>query len=118
LSLILVQWLALAGLALANSTATTLEMLCLLGLLGRRLGGLELPALGSTLLRSALAAVLMAAAVWGWLAWVAAQPWPPWLMHWAQALGGIGVAAAVYLAAGLLLGSRELAPLLRQVRRG
>jgi putative peptidoglycan lipid II flippase len=117
LSLILVRWLALAGLAFANSTATTLEMLCLLWLLRRRLGGLELSRLGSTLARSAGAAALMAAAVWVWLGWVAAQPWSPGVVDWAKALGGIGIAALVYLAAGMALGSRELAPFLRMARR-
>jgi putative peptidoglycan lipid II flippase len=116
LSLILVRWLALSGLALANSTATTLEMLCLLWLLARRLGGLELARLGGTLVRSAVAAALMAAALVGWLGWVAGQPWPPELADWLKTLGGIGVAAVVYLAVGLLLGSHELAPFARLAR--
>jgi putative peptidoglycan lipid II flippase len=56
--------LALAGLALANTIATTLEMILLLILLSRRLGGLEWPQLIVMVLKSGAAALLMAVPLW------------------------------------------------------
>ena len=60
LNVLLSLWLrvplALAGLALANTIATTLEMIVLALLLSRRLGGLEWPQLIATMLKSGAAA--------------------------------------------------------------
>ena len=56
--------LALAGLALANTIATTLEMILLLILISRRLGGLEWPQLVVMVLKSGAAALLMAVPLW------------------------------------------------------
>jgi putative peptidoglycan lipid II flippase len=117
LSMLWVGWLGLPGLALANSAATTLEMVCLLWLLGRRLGGLELDRLGGTLARSIAAAALSAGVVWVWVSWSYRQPWPPNLVAWVATLGGVVLAAVLYLAAARFLGSPELASLWRIVRR-
>ncbi|HHN94055.1 MAG TPA: murein biosynthesis integral membrane protein MurJ [Anaerolineae bacterium] len=52
-------WPPHAGLALANSLATLLELIALLGLIRRRLGGLEGRLLAASLTRSGLAALVM-----------------------------------------------------------
>jgi putative peptidoglycan lipid II flippase len=67
LSLLLRGSLGHAGLALANTVATLLEMALLVWLLARRLGGLPWAELGATTLRAGLAAAIMAAPL-GWLA--------------------------------------------------
>ena len=62
LNIVLSLWLriplALAGLALANTIAATLEMLLMAILISRRLGGLEWPQLFATVLKSGAAALL------------------------------------------------------------
>ena len=118
LSLLWVRWLGHGGLALANSVATTVEMVALYWLLRRRMGGLALRALAGTLARSAVAAGAMAAAVWGWLAWVGGASWANGpLGVWTTALGGMALAVTVYAAAALALGSAELRPLWASMRR-
>ncbi len=116
LSFLLVGRLSYGGLALANTTATTLEMAALLWLLRRKMGGLEGARLGSALVRSLAATAAMAAALRLWLSMLAG----PWERASIAALGGIALAAAVYLAAAALLRSEELRPALRLVaaRRG
>lgn len=110
LSLLLVQPLSFGGLALANTTATTLEMLALLFLLNRRMGGLEGRALLATITRSLIAAALMGLALWWWLQ-------QGWTNVWFTALGGVALASALYLSVSLLLRSPELAPLVRRMKR-
>ncbi|MGD9101208.1 MAG: murein biosynthesis integral membrane protein MurJ [Anaerolineae bacterium] len=103
--------LALGGLALANSLATTLELLGLLWLIRGRLNGLEgrrsLPAL----LRSAVAATLMGLAL-GALLWA-------WSDLNALLLGPAGVALGglVYLVAAWALGVEEVRGVVSRVRR-
>jgi putative peptidoglycan lipid II flippase len=70
LSLALVGLLHHGGLALANSTATTLEMITLLTLLNRRMDGLEVGVLGRSVARDVIAAALMALVVWAGVSWV------------------------------------------------
>ena len=70
LSFLLVGGLSFGGLALANSLATTLEMLILLFLLRRRLHGIHGPAILATLLRSGIAALAMGGVLWLWLRWL------------------------------------------------
>jgi putative peptidoglycan lipid II flippase len=103
--------LALGGLALANSLATTLELLGLLWLIRGRLNGLEgrrsLPAL----LRSAAAAALMGLAL-GALPWA----WPDLNVLF---LGLIGVALGglVYVVAAWALGVEEVRGVVSRVRQ-
>jgi putative peptidoglycan lipid II flippase len=52
------------GLALANTVATTLEVIALLILIRPRVGGLEMPALSATVLRSGLASLVMGLGLW------------------------------------------------------
>ncbi len=70
LSLLWVDALGYGGLALANTTATTLEMLFLLWLLRRRMHGLDGQRLAGTIARSIAAATAMAASLWLWIAWL------------------------------------------------
>jgi len=94
-------WLPLGGLALSNSLATTVEMGVLLGLIRRRLGGLEGRRLASSLLRIGLATAVMGAAIWMVATLLAGGS--AWLS------GGLAVAAGavVYGGSSLLLGAPE-----------
>ncbi|GAB4211926.1 MAG: murein biosynthesis integral membrane protein MurJ [Roseiflexaceae bacterium] len=110
--------LGLGGLGLSFSIANTLEAGILLGLLGRRLGGLPAAFWGG-LGRMLLAALAMAAALLAVLA-LSARPlpflapgdtyrWPDQflpLLAWLAAAGALG--AAVYAGAALLLRLDEL----------
>jgi putative peptidoglycan lipid II flippase len=116
LSLVWVGRLEHGGLALANSVATTVEMVALYWLLHRRMGGLPLADLVATLVRCGLAAGAMAAAVWAWLAWTGAVLTDGPVRVWVTPLGGMALAVAVYGAAALALGSRELRPLWSALR--
>jgi putative peptidoglycan lipid II flippase len=105
------------GLALANTTATTLEMGLLLVLLHRRMAGLEGRALAAALLRAAVAVAGLIAVQSGWQQWVETLILEPVLKPWLAALGGIGTGALVYLLIGRLIGSREVRWLIGLVRR-
>ncbi|HET90294.1 MAG TPA: murein biosynthesis integral membrane protein MurJ, partial [Chloroflexi bacterium] len=63
-----VGWPAHAGLALANSAATLVELALLLGLIRRRIGGLEGRRTLMALVKSGVAAAVMGAALLGWQA--------------------------------------------------
>jgi putative peptidoglycan lipid II flippase len=89
------------GLALANTLATTLEMLAMAWLMRRRLSGLDLPRLLPGLWRTVLASVVMGAALAAWLA--ATQGQSPWLVG----AGGVAVGGAVFAGAALALGAPE-----------
>lgn len=111
LSLLLRGPLAHAGLALANTVATTAEMILLLWLLSRRLGGLEWPQLWGTILKAGLAAAAMAAPlVWAADRWAAA----PVLL---VAPAGLAAGALIFLVAAALLHMPELALLRRLLKR-
>ena len=120
LSLLLVGTLQHGGLALANSTATTLEMLLLLALLHRRMEGFEAGALGKSLLRNGLAAAVMALIVWGALRWLEGIGGLDEVTGvWLAALGGITLAVVSYGVVTLLLRSAEAQWLLGfALRRG
>jgi len=104
LSLIWIGALGNGGLALANTTATSLEMVALLWLLSRLMGGLNGKRLAGTILRCVVAAAIMAGALWLWLNRLMGPQSPVWLV----ALGGLTVALLVYLAVSALLRSDEL----------
>jgi putative peptidoglycan lipid II flippase len=112
-----VQGLGHGGLALANSTATTVEMVLLLWLLRRQIGGLDYRQLGLAIGRQCLAASAMGAGLWGWLHWqpltIGATSAP-----WVLTLGGLLIAGSLYLVAAFLLRSEELRPALAMLRRG
>jgi putative peptidoglycan lipid II flippase len=102
LSVLLIQPLQHAGLALANTLATSIEMVLLLGLLSRRLGGLEWPQLWATILRAGIATLIMALP----LAWIES--------HWRGGspvlvgVVGVAIAAALYLGAAFFLRMPEV----------
>ncbi len=60
-----IAWMPHGALALANSIATTLEMIVLLVLLRPKLGGLNMSRLFSGAFQTGIATVAMAAALWG-----------------------------------------------------
>ena len=104
------------GLALANSTATTLEMILLLWLLRRPIGGFNGRSLLLALGRQVLAACCMGVMVWLWLRWQPFNSGMPGAI-WVTTLGGLLVAAASYLVVAFLLRSEELQPALAILRR-
>ncbi len=98
--------LGYGGLALANSTATTIEALLLVLLLRRRLGGFDEGRLLDSLLRTAAASALLGLALYGALRW-------SWLENALTPLGagsaGLLLGLAVFGGACLLLRHPELA---------
>ncbi|MCX7668900.1 MAG: murein biosynthesis integral membrane protein MurJ, partial [Anaerolineae bacterium] len=111
LSVALLPWLNYAGLALANTLATLLEMAALLWLLGRRLDGLEWPALAATAGRAGLAAAAMAAVLFGFGR--LAPERPPLLFDAA----GLVLGAFIYVAAAFALRMPEVAMVRRRFTR-
>lgn len=110
LSLLWIGGMGYGGLALANSGATAVEMIVLVWLLGRRLGRIDLAALGGSLLRSALAAAGVAVALIFWMNWITEQAKLGTLLPtgWVAGLGGLLLAGLVYLLLSLALRNPEL----------
>jgi putative peptidoglycan lipid II flippase len=112
LSLVLMGPLLHGGLALANTLATSLEMVVLLVLLRRRLGGLEGRRLGPGVLRAVVVSGLMVPALVGLQSrWPAAHP----LL---LGSGGIILGSVFYLLGMWILKAEETQALLRQFRDG
>jgi putative peptidoglycan lipid II flippase len=111
LALALYQPLRAGGLAMSNAVAVSVEVLIMLVIAHRRMAGVEAAATASTLGRTLLAALAMAAAIIGFMAVFSTLP------PIALAGGGGMVGLAVYLAAGLLLGVKEIRFLPRLMRR-
>ncbi len=101
-SLALLRPLEQGGLALANSLATTLEMLTLLYLLRPRLGGVDGPRLLNSLGKIVLASAAMGVAV-AFLMQAVAQ-----MSAWIVVSAGLVVGAAAFFGAMLLLRSEEI----------
>lgn len=102
LSFLLLVPMAQGGLALANSIATTLEMVILLWLLRRRLGGLDGRALLRTVLRIGLASAVLGIVVWGW------QQAPGLTGAWPVLLVCITLGMVAYGLTAWLVGLEEL----------
>ncbi len=102
LSLLLLIPMAQGGLALANSIATTLEMVLLLWLLRRRLGGLDGRALASAVLRMGVATLVLGVVVWGW------QHAPGLDSAWPVVLVCIPLGVIAYGLTAWLLGLEEM----------
>lgn len=111
LSLLLIRPLHFGGLALANSLATTGEMIALLWLIRRELAGLEGPRLRATVARSLLASGAMALVLGGWVRQIGDRS--------ALVVGGGGLVLGVlvYGGAAFILGAEELSEAARLVRR-
>jgi putative peptidoglycan lipid II flippase len=111
LSLILIQPLAHGGLALANSTATILEMVGLLLVIRGRLGGLD----GGRLLDFALRTVLAAGLMGFGVSWFVVG------MHEQSIIivggGGIVLGGLIYFLTTLVLGSGEVKVLWQMASR-
>jgi putative peptidoglycan lipid II flippase len=107
-----VGWMALGGLALSNSLATTLEMVVLMAILRRRLNGLEGRRMARSLARIAVSAAVMAV-VAGVVAWMLAG-------SSGLLVGGLAVVAGVvaYVGVSLLLGASEPRAVWQMVRSG
>lgn len=103
LSLLLMRSLAHGGLALANSLATSLEMVGLLWILRKRLGGPEARKLLRAAGQQGVSAAAMGTALIIFLGVTSSQA------GLTQSVGGILLSAGVYFALSALLGSRELA---------
>ncbi len=104
-------WMPHGGLALSNSAATFLEMLALLYLMRRRLGGLQEKQLLGGLGQAALASAAMGFALWLWTSRLAAAP------LWLFAVGGIALGLVAYALAAWALKVPELAELRQQIRK-
>ena len=95
-------WMPHGGLALANSVATTLEMVGLLFLMRRRLKGLE----GRRVLvlagQASLATLGMCLVLWGWMNWSGVSA------TWMVMLGGVLLGCLTYGLIALLLGVSEV----------
>jgi putative peptidoglycan lipid II flippase len=111
LSLVLVGPLQHGGLALANTVATTLEMLLLVELLRRRLGNFDDGLLLSSLGKTVGATALMAVALAGLLLALPALP------SVVVSVLGIGLGAGVYVGAAAVLRAPELQFVVRMVDR-
>ncbi len=104
-------WMAFGGLALANSLATTLEVVGLVWIMRGRLGGLEGRRSLSTVLRSSAAAALMGLVL---VAFLAAFPDADALL---LGMTGVILGAVVYFGAAWALGVEEARAFVRRVGR-
>lgn len=90
-----------AGLAFANTLATTLEMLALIWLLRRRLNGLDFARVWPGLWRTVLAALGMGLVLLSWLGLTNGQP------VWLVSIGGVALGIAVFALLAVLLRAPE-----------
>jgi putative peptidoglycan lipid II flippase len=104
-------WLPHGGLALANSLATTLEIIALLVFMRRRLSGLEGRRILVGSAQAGLATLAMSVGLVLWLGMMAAQP------VWLLAVGGILLGGVVYAMVILSLRVPEAGELLAYVSR-
>jgi putative peptidoglycan lipid II flippase len=102
ISLSLINVLGVLGLALANMTAASIEMILLIVVIRRRLGGLDDRRVALSALKTAAASVTMGLVVWGFLALTASAGVV------VRAFGGMIVGAGVFFVAAWLLRSDEL----------
>jgi putative peptidoglycan lipid II flippase len=102
-------WLAHGGLALANSTAITLEVLVLFWIARRRGVGPDVASVLRCASRTALATAVMGLALLGFLMFQRGAG------SWVLALGGGGLACAVFVAAAVALNVEEVRALPRWV---
>jgi putative peptidoglycan lipid II flippase len=107
----LINVLGVLGLALANMTAALIEMILLIVVIRKRLGGLDDRRVALSALKTTLAAVLMGLTVWIFLNTTADASVVM------RAIGGMLIGAGVYFVAAWLLRSEELRGVLGMVKR-
>lgn len=116
LSLLLMGPLRHAGLALATALASMLNIVILLGVLHRRLGGVDWKSVRRSGLRSVTAAVPVALACL-WIQGLAVWSRPnDWIAKTVMLVVGIGLSVTGYLGAHALMRSQELDVLWKMVR--
>jgi len=103
-------WMPHGGLALANTLATSLEMVGLLWFMRKRLGGLEGKRIWSGVLKAGLSGGLMAISIWGWFSLTRNSS------IWILGAGGILIGLAVYTAVLWMLKTSELKQIYQVVR--
>ena len=111
ISLSLINVLGVTGLALANTIAALIEMVLLIVMIRRRLGGLDDRRLALSALKTTIASVVMGVVVWGFLGVVANAGVV------IRTFGGIAIGAGVFFVAAWLLRSEELHGVLEMVLR-
>lgn len=105
-----IGWMPHGGLALANTLATTIEMIGLLYLMRRRLRGLDGPLILDGVLRAAFAGIFMSLGLWGWLTWTISQP------AWLVGVGGVLLGGSLFGISAWLLRVPELHALWASLR--
>ena len=103
-------WLPHGGLALANTLATGLEMVGLVLIMRKRMGGLNGKRIWSGFFKAALSGLLMAIALWGWISSSGRDS------AWILGLGGILIGFFVYTAGLWILRTSELKQVYQAVR--
>lgn len=111
MSLALINVLQVTGLALANTTAALIEMLLLIVVIRKRLGGLDDRRLALSATKTIIASISMGLIVWLFLGVSANQS------VIIRAAGGMLIGAGVYFGMAWLLKSEELHGMLGMVRR-
>lgn len=101
----------LGGLALANSVATTVEMIVLIIVMSKRLKGLELPSLLRTAAKSGAAAAVMATMLYFWLDYFQHRTNPIIVT-----LGGAALGVIIYFGITWLLKVPEFSSLIETVK--
>jgi putative peptidoglycan lipid II flippase len=103
-------WMPHGGLALANTLATGLEMVGLLLIMRKRLGGLEGNRIWSGVLKAGLSGALMSIALWGWFSLTGSSS------IWILGIGGILIGLVVYTAGLLIFRTSELKQVIQVIR--
>jgi putative peptidoglycan lipid II flippase len=103
-------WMPHGGLALANSAATTLEMVALLIYMRRRLNGLNVKDLLTGVAQVCLASIFMSAVLFIWLELTTARS------VWFVGLGGVLLGGIVFMMSALLLRIREAVAAWREIK--
>ncbi len=102
-------WPPHGGLALANSLATALEMVALLVLMRRRLGGIKAGLILAVSLQTIGASLVMGIALFAWLE--LSQGMPTWIV----AIGGVLIGGGVFVLTAAAFGIREVRAAMRLV---
>jgi len=105
-----IGWMPHGGLALANTLATGLEMVGLVLIMRKRMGGLKGKRIWAGFFKAALAGLLMAIALWGWISGGGRDS------VWILGLGGILIGCFVYTAGLWILRTTELKQVYQAVR--